>query len=63
MAEVVKLSSKRPPVIYSVHITQHWDGGVDVFVQDVADDDRSRRAVAYALRRAADGLDGGGNDR
>jgi hypothetical protein len=59
MTDVVSLNTKRKPVIYSVHITQHWDGGVDVFVQDVADDEQSRKAVAYALRRAADGIDGG----
>jgi hypothetical protein len=61
-ANVVRLNDKRDPVLYSVHITQHWDGGVDVFVQDVADDEQSRKAVAYALRRAADGIDGGKND-
>lgn len=54
---VIDLANKRPPVCYTVHLAQHWDGRLQVTVQDVADDDRSRKAVADALRQAADMLD------
>lgn len=50
---VIDLGKRRAPVTYTVTITHHWDDTLDVFVQDVADDDRSRAAVADALRRAA----------
>lgn len=53
MAEVIDLSAKRPPVHYTVRLTHHWDDRLEVFVEDVADDDRSRASVADALRRAA----------
>lgn len=54
MSDVVDLSAHRSPVNYTVRISQHWDGRVEVLVEDVADDDRSREAVADALTRAAD---------
>lgn len=50
---IVDLSKRRAPVVYTVTITQHWDDSLEVFVQDVADDARSRASVADALRRAA----------
>jgi hypothetical protein len=53
---VIDLADKRPPACYTVHLVQHWDGRLEIMVQDVADDDRSRLAVADALRRAADHL-------
>lgn len=52
-AEIKNLSDRRKPVTYTVTITHHWDDTVEVFVQDVADDDRSRAAVGDALARAA----------
>jgi len=52
-AEIKNLSDRRKPVTYTVTITHHWDDTVEVFVQDVADDDRSRAAVGDALGRAA----------
>lgn len=54
MPEVIKLSGRRPPVCYSVHIIQHWDDRLEVFVDDIASDERSRRSAADAMRRAAD---------
>ena len=51
--EIVDLSAHRPPVIYTVRITHHWNDRLEIFVEDVADDDRSRRSVADALFRAA----------
>lgn len=54
---VVDLAQHRPPVCYTVRLTDHWDGTLQVFVEDVSDDDRSRASVAHALRRAADMLE------
>ncbi len=54
---VIDLADKRPPVCYTVHLTQHWDGRLQVTVQDVAEDERSRKAVAAALRDAAELLE------
>lgn len=53
MSEVVDLSKKRRPVVYTVEITHHWDDTLEVFVSDVADDERSRASVADAMKRAA----------
>lgn len=50
---LVDLNSKRPPVTYTVQITHHWDGEVEVFVEGVADDERSRQAVREVLIRWA----------
>jgi hypothetical protein len=36
-----------------VRITHHWDDSLEVFVEDVTDDERSRQSVADALARAA----------
>lgn len=54
MSEVVDLANRRPPVCYTVRLTHHWDGAIEVFVEDVADDERSRDAVGHALRLAAE---------
>jgi hypothetical protein len=35
-------------------LAEHWDGRLEIFVEDVADDERSRKAIAASLRRAAD---------
>lgn len=53
MIEVIDLSTKRKPVHYTVRLTHHWDDTLEVFVEEVADDDRSRASVADALERAA----------
>jgi hypothetical protein len=53
-AEIVEISKRREPVTYTVTLTHHWDDTVEVFVHDVADDDRSRAAVGDALARAAE---------
>lgn len=52
--EVVELGDRRPKVCYTVRLTQDYIGGLTVFVEDVADDPRSRQAVADALRKAAE---------
>jgi hypothetical protein len=50
---VINLSDRRRPVSYTVRITHHWDDTLEVFVEDVANDERSRQSVADALARAA----------
>lgn len=54
---VIELGDHRSPVCYTVHLTQHWNGTLEVFVEDVADDPRSRQAVADALALASKMLD------
>jgi hypothetical protein len=54
MSEIIDLSTKRAPVTYVVTITHHWDGTLESFVQDVADNEHSRASVAYALKRVAE---------
>ena len=50
---VIDLSMKRQPVTYTLVITHHWDGHFEFTVLDVADDERSRESVGYALKQAA----------
>jgi hypothetical protein len=54
---VIDLANHRPPVCYTVRLIEHWDGRLEIFVEDVADDERSQKAVAESLRRAADHLE------
>lgn len=54
---VIDLAKHRPPVCYTVRLVEHWDGRLEIFVEDVAGDERSRKAVADSLRRAAARLD------
>lgn len=56
MSKLIDLASHRSPVCYTIHLTEHWDGRLEIQVCDVADDERSRLAVADTLRRAADML-------
>lgn len=50
---VVSLATKRAPVVYTIRIRHHWDDTLEVFVEDVSDDERSKQAVADTLDRAA----------
>ncbi len=50
---VIDLSAHRAPVIYSIHVTHHWDGRVEVEVEGLAQTERSNEAVANALLTAA----------
>lgn len=52
MPDPINLADHRAPVTYTVQITHHWDDRLEVFVYDVADDDRSRASVLDALKRA-----------
>lgn len=54
---ITDINSKKPPVIYTVRIAQHWDGHLEFFVEDLKDDPRSKQSVAWALRQMADALD------
>jgi hypothetical protein len=51
---IVKLSEKRAPVCYTVHIVHHHDGRLEFYAEDVEDDERSRKSVAWACQQAAD---------
>lgn len=51
MSNPINLGSRRPPVVYTVRVVQHWDGTLEYRVEDVADDERSRNAVLDALQR------------
>lgn len=54
---VIDLAQRRVPVWYTVRLGHHWDDTLEIVVEDVADNGRSRLSVADALRRAADALD------
>ena len=53
MGDVVKLADRRTPVWYTIRIGHHWTDALEVIVEDVADDPRSRESVRDALRRLA----------
>jgi hypothetical protein len=55
---VIDLNAKRKPVHYTVHLSHHWDGSLTIQVEDLADDQRSKMAVAWALLRAAEEISG-----
>lgn len=56
---IIDLGARRPKVHYTVRLTQDYDGGLAVLVEDVQDDPRSRQAVADALRTAAQMIEDG----
>lgn len=51
MSEIVNLSERRPPTVYTVTIAHHWDGTLEYQVEDVSDDERSRKSVLDALQK------------
>lgn len=57
MADVMDLAEIRKPICYTVRLAQYWNGRIEIFVEDVADDERSRQSIAHALRCAADACD------
>lgn len=57
--KILDLADHRAPVCYTVHFIQHWDGRMEIRVEDLSDDERSRKALADAMRRAAHHLDNG----
>lgn len=59
MSNVIELSGRQQDVYYSVHITQGYDGHMEVFVDDISSDIESRKRAAYAMRKAADMIENG----
>lgn len=53
---IVKLSDRQKPVDYTIHIRHWFDGTVEMYVRDIADDERSRKALRYALLLVARSL-------
>lgn len=50
---IIELGEHRRPVVYSVTVTEGWDGSLAVEVHGVQDDPRSRFAVADAMSRGS----------
>lgn len=48
---IIDLAEKRAPVWYTIHIGHHWNGRLEVIVEDVSADPRSQASVLYALRK------------
>lgn len=46
---IVPLAKRQKPVSYTIDVTHHFDGSVEVFVRDVSDDPRSRDAVMQTI--------------
>ena len=51
MSDVVDINTRRAPVVYDVTISHFYDGTIEFYIRDVADDPRSRDAVLWAFRR------------
>jgi len=51
---VVDLNARRAPVTYTLTISHHWDGKIEVWVEGVSDSDRSQESIWYALKRFID---------
>lgn len=51
MSKVINLADHREPVTYTLTITHHWDGTLEIYVDGVEDDERSRESVWDALDR------------
>jgi hypothetical protein len=46
---VVNLSDKQKPVTYTIQVRHWFDGTVEMHVVDIGDDERSKKALRYAL--------------
>ena len=46
---IIPLAKRQKPVSYTIDVTHHFDGTVEVFVRDVSDDPRSRDAVMSTI--------------
>lgn len=60
MAIIVQLHEPRPPIEYTVKVTHHHGGLVEVEVFDVGSSDDDRRKIADALLEAAALVERGG---
>lgn len=46
---IIPLASKQKPVSYTIDVTHHFDGTVEVFVRDVSDDARTKEVVMETI--------------
>ena len=49
MSEVIRLETRRKPVTYTLHVSHHWDGKVELFIDDLDADIREDDSVMQAL--------------
>ena len=54
---LIRLADKRPSVFYELMIEHRWDGEISIWTKGIADDYKSIRAIAVALRKIADRWD------
>jgi hypothetical protein len=48
-ATITNISDKQKPVEYTLRVRHWFDGTVEMYVMDIGDDERSRKALRYAL--------------
>jgi len=53
MSDIISLAAYREPVTYTIDVTHHWDGKIEISVSGIMDDPRSKREAAKALLEAA----------
>jgi hypothetical protein len=46
---IIDLAEKRPSVHYTINIEHKWDGSLSIFVHDLEEDERSKKALAWTL--------------
>ena len=51
--KIVVLATRQKPVHYTIDVTHHYGGEIEIFLRDIADDDRSRASAIETLIRAA----------
>jgi hypothetical protein len=51
MSDVIDLSNKRKPTVYTIVITHYWDDTLEMMVYDVSEDARSRYVVGQDMVR------------
>lgn len=59
MADPIELSEHRKPVTYTLHIIHHWNGTIEVLVDDVAETERNKESIVWAMKRALLALENG----
>ena len=54
MGNVADINARKPPVCYSLHITHHWDGRIELSISGISENPtpRDKVAVLYAAREA-----------
>lgn len=46
MSEIVKLADQQKPAPYTIEVTHHYSGKVEIIVLEVSDDNRSIKATS-----------------